>query len=122
MGQHAHQPIYLVTHLQPLPVKVKIESVRARLDRLGVGGGATGNANEFNRRKSLFECVLDTRRRPSALMRSQSLEGIKDKLQLLSERPGAAEQEGKEGNMAAICDLADDLRDAIVDYQVSGDI
>ena len=75
VGQHAHQPIYFVTHLQPLPVKTKIESVRARLDRLGVGGGATGNANEFNRRKSLFECVLDTLRRPSALMRSQSSRG-----------------------------------------------
>jgi len=67
--QHAHETPYLVTHFQPLPVKAKIESVRARLDRLGVGGGATSsrNANEFNRRKSLFECVLDTHRRQTML-------------------------------------------------------
>jgi len=70
VGQHAHEPPYLVTHLQPLPVKAKIESVRARLDRLGVGGETTRNANEINRRKNLFECVLDTRRGQSTLTRS----------------------------------------------------
>ena len=61
VGQHTHEPPCLVTRLlQPLPVKAKIESVRARLDRIGVGGDTTRNTNEFNRRKSLFECVLDT--------------------------------------------------------------
>ena len=49
----------------------------------------------------------------------RALEGIKDKLQLLSERSGTAGNAEKEGDMTAACDLADDLRDAIVDYQVS---
>ena len=49
----------------------------------------------------------------------RALEGIKDKLQLLSEHSGTAEDTEKEGDMSALCDLVDDLRDAIVEYQVS---
>jgi len=43
-------------------------------------------------------------------------------LQLLTERSEAAEDAEKEGAMIAICDLADDLRDVVVEYQVSPDI
>ena len=50
---------------------------------------------------------------------ARALEGIKDKLQLLSEHSGTAEDAEKEGDMNALCDLVDDLRDAIVEYQVS---
>ena len=42
---------------------------------------------------------------------------IKHKLQLLSESFGNADEE--EGDISAVCDLADDVRDAIVEYQVS---
>jgi len=42
-------------------------------------------------------------------------------LQLLPEPPGTGESTEKEGDMTAISDLADDLRDAIVEYQVSAD-
>jgi len=42
-------------------------------------------------------------------------------LQLLSELAGTTEEE-KERDMAVVCDLADDLRDAIVEYQVSTNI
>ena len=52
----------------------------------------------------------------------RALEGIKDKLQLLSEPSGASEHTEKEGDMNTVCDLADGLRDAIVEYQVSIDI
>jgi hypothetical protein len=53
-------PILRITRLQKAPVKNKIESVRARLDRLGAEGDATRNADEFRRRKRLFECVFSS--------------------------------------------------------------
>ena len=40
-------------------------------------------------------------------------------MRLLSERTGADGNAEKQGDMVAICDLADDVRDAIVEYQVS---
>jgi len=43
-------------------------------------------------------------------------------LQTLSERPDTAKYGEKEGDRIAVCDLADDLRDAIVEYQVSASI
>jgi len=49
----------------------------------------------------------------------RALEGIKDKLRFLSEQSGTAEHAEKEGDRIAVCDLADDLRDVIVEYQVS---
>jgi len=55
-----------MTHSQKSPAHKKIESVRARLDRLGVEGDAARSVNEFSRRKGLFECVFDIRHeRPS---------------------------------------------------------
>jgi len=42
-------------------------------------------------------------------------------LQLLPEPPGTDEDAEKEGDMTVVSDLADDLRDAIVEYQVSAD-
>ena len=39
-------------------------------------------------------------------------------MELLSERAPTAEGVENEGDMAAVRDLADDLRDAVVEYQV----
>jgi len=50
----------------------------------------------------------------------RALEGIKDKLELLSKR--SAGHTEKEGDTTAADDLADDLRDAIVEYQVGTNI
>jgi hypothetical protein len=47
------------------------------------------------------------------------MEGIKDKLQLLPDRSGTAERTGSDEDSTAVCDLADDLRDVLVEYQVS---
>ncbi|KAF9644340.1 hypothetical protein BDM02DRAFT_991052 [Thelephora ganbajun] len=85
------------------PVDKKIESVRARLDRFRVEGNAARNADEFRRQKFLFE----------------TLEGVKDRLRLLTERSGTDQHAGKEIDAIAVSDLADDLRDAILDYQFS---
>ena len=52
------------TRLQTSTVKDKIESVRARLDRLRAESeGVAKDANEFRRRKDLYECVHPTLRR-----------------------------------------------------------
>jgi len=84
-----------------------------------VQGDTPRNADELRRRKRLFECVFSIHRGPPTLTWYRVLEEIKDKLQLLSERPGAADYVENEGDVTAACDLADDLRDAIVEYQVS---
>ena len=100
--------------LQTSPVKSKIDSVRARLDRIGVEGEIARNTEEFRRRERLYECVFPTAMNQTARQaNSRALEGIKDKLQLLSERTES------EGDSTAVCDLADDLRDVLVEYQVS---
>jgi len=52
----------------------------------------------------------------------RTLEGIKDKLQLLSEHSGAAEHTENEEGVATARDLADNLRDAIIEYQVGFDV
>ena len=43
-------------------------------------------------------------------------------MELLFERAPTAEGVENEGDMAAVCDLADDLRDAVVEYQVRRNI
>jgi hypothetical protein len=55
----------------------------------------------------------------SRLPNLSALEGIKEKLQRMSERPTVPEE--NEGDMIAVSGLADDLRDAIVEYQVCTD-
>ena len=40
-------------------------------------------------------------------------------MQPLSERSDATEHAEREADMITVCDLADDLRDAIIEYQVS---
>jgi len=89
------------------------------LDRLGEGGDVARNPDEFVRRKNLYECVSSVHHNlTSCLTDLRALEEIKSKLQLVSEGSAAAEGVEKEGSMTAVCDLADDLRDAIVEYQV----
>ena len=65
-----------ITRLQTSPVKNKIESVRARLDRLGMEGNVAKNADELRRRESLYECVSYTHGKQAfALSWSQSSRG-----------------------------------------------
>ncbi|KAF9782707.1 hypothetical protein BJ322DRAFT_1219896 [Thelephora terrestris] len=100
-NQIAHLTAYFGARLkldQTSTVKNKIESVLARLNRFDVEGNTTAN-DESKRHKTLFE----------------ALEGIKDRLQLLSECPST----NKEGDITTVCDLADDLRDAIAEYQLA---
>ena len=48
----------------------------------------------------------------------RTLEGIKDELQILSERSSAVGYKENEADGRAISELAEDLRDAIIEYQV----
>ena len=61
---------------QKSPASKRIESIRARLDRLGVEVDGTRDADELVRRKSLFECVSPIRHeRLPTLIPSQSSRG-----------------------------------------------
>ena len=61
-----------ITRLQKPTVKAKVESVRARLDRIGGERDHAKDADELRRRKNLFECVFHTRcERKSTLNWSQ---------------------------------------------------
>ena len=58
--EHGYNRRRRITYLQASPVKTKMESVRARLDRLGAEEDVAKNADEFKRRKNLYECVFST--------------------------------------------------------------
>jgi hypothetical protein len=83
-------------------------------------GGGPEECNEFRRRKVYSSAYsASTANRLPALTRSQSSRGDQGQVAAsILKRSGTAEAE-KEGDMTAACDLADDLRDAIVEYQVS---
>lgn len=51
-----------------------------------------------------------------------ALEGIRDGLQSLSERSGAADYQENDTDRRAVCELAEDLRDAVIEYQVGRDL
>jgi hypothetical protein len=76
VSEHGYSRRCRITYLQTSPVKNKIESVRARLDRLLAGGDVAKDADEFKRTKNLYECVffVHCEERP-ALNRSQSSRG-----------------------------------------------
>ena len=73
----------------------------------GGGKGYTSTCSSSAVKSS--PCQLDLR----------AFEGIKNKLELLSGRSSDTEHGEKEEDVIAVCDLADDLRDVIVEYQVS---
>lgn len=74
--EHVYGRRRLLTYSQKSPANKKIESVRARLDRLGKEGDAARNADEFRRRKGLFEWVFFVRhKRLLTLTRPQGSRG-----------------------------------------------
>jgi hypothetical protein len=70
----------------------------------------------------LFEWVSSIRcERVSTLIHLRALEGIKDELQPLSERSSAVGYQENDADRHAISELAEELRDTIIEYQVSPD-
>ena len=60
VGEHVYVLKHQITRSQKPMVKTKIESVRARLNRIGEERDAVKNTDELGRRKTLFECVFPT--------------------------------------------------------------
>jgi len=97
----------------------RIKSVLARLDRLGAAVDDAGDGNESKRRAILFESVFSVlHERTSVLTHPRALEGIRDELLEISDRCNAPEYERNKADVRAVCELAEALRDAIVEYQV----
>ena len=101
-------------------MKGKVESILQRLSRLKVEGSTVGDHRGEKRKVILFECVCwyivsgyPHQYHPRAL------EGIKDELLLISERSSADGYEENDADIRAVCELAENLRDVIVEYQVS---
>ncbi|KAF9785184.1 hypothetical protein BJ322DRAFT_1211109 [Thelephora terrestris] len=82
-------------------VKEKIQSTLSWLGRLKVEGSAVGDEGKPEQRKILFEAI----------------EGIEVRLQSLSQSFSATGSQENHKYMEAICGLAGDARDAIIEYQ-----
>ena len=69
---------------------------------------------------NLVECVLSTLHEPvPTLMSHRALEEIKNKLLSILERTKMDGYQKNEADMHAVGELAEDARDAIIEYQVS---
>jgi len=113
-----------LTCRQKVPgVQGKVGSVLARLARLNVGPESTvGGEDESKRRVILFECVSSVDcGRVSVLIYRRTLEGIKDELRPISERSSTVSYQENDADGRTVCELAEDLRDAIIEYQVGHD-
>lgn len=55
-------------------------------------------------------------------MHPSALEGIKDELQILSDRVSDAGYQENDADTRAMCELAENLRDTILEHQVSTDL
>jgi hypothetical protein len=106
------------THLQTSPVNRQDTLCPCAVGPTWSGRGcreeyrgvqATGNFIRVRLSSSASDCTLS---------RSQSSRRDQEQASTLSEGSGTTEYTEKEGDMVAVCDLADDLRDAIVEYQV----
>ncbi|KAF9784574.1 hypothetical protein BJ322DRAFT_1219219 [Thelephora terrestris] len=82
-------------------IKVKIESILARMGGLNLGN--TEDEDESKRRTVLLE----------------ALEGIENKLHSISERSNAVGYRKNDADVQVVCELAEHVRDAVVEYQLS---
>ena len=73
----------------------------------------------LKRKMMLFECVSLVQHKPLlALTLPRALEGIKGKLESILERTSAVEYQENDADKHAISQLAEDVRDAVIEYQV----
>jgi len=100
-------------------VRGKIETILARLGRLKDELGNAGDGGESDRRRILFEWVsFDVCGRLSILPHLRALERIVDELRPLSERSSGLDYQETDSDGQIISELAEDLRDAVMEYQV----
>ena len=83
-------------------------------------GSTIGDEGESKRKMTLVEYVLSTRHEPvPTLMSHRALEEIKNKLQPILERTKMDGYNKNDADSHAVGELAEDARDAIIEYNVS---
>ena len=104
-------------------IKDKTESTLARLGRFTVEGGTAKDKGELKRKMILFEYVGATQHEPvPALIPCRTLEEIKDELRSMLERTSAVGYKETDADVHTVGELAEDVRDAVIEYQVSPDL
>jgi len=106
------------------PLKNKFDSAIAGLDRLHLQGDDDGiwNGNGDERWAKLFEWVSEANYRlPLRSFSSSTLRLIRDTGNVLYNRINTEGYEEFQDDIQAVSAIADDIRDALLDYQVCND-
>lgn len=92
------------------------------MDRLTAGGSTFADESESKRKVILFECVSPyiTSELPRQ-HHDRALEGIKEELRPILDRSDSVGYKENDGDVRAMCELAEDATDAIMEYQVGPD-
>ena len=107
------------------PSKNKLDSAMARLNRLcsqdeGDNDGLW-NENGHEKRAKLFEWVFGiTHNLPSRSFCTSTLRLIRDAGNVLYDRINTEGYEESQDDVQAASEIAEDIRDALIDYQVCG--
>ena len=103
--------------------KGKIEAALERLDKLGSGENAEEAIDAQGSVLHVGPLKLVTSASYSVLrlFLSSTLNRIKHKLQAVLGHVGAADYTGNEEDVRVVSGLMDEIRDAVMDYQVSDD-
>jgi len=101
--------------------KERIEYTIARLDRLGSGKDDkdTVDAQESKRRADLFTLVAWAHRSILRSLHYSTLDETRDSLQEVLDRAGAVDYVENDEDRQTVSNLVDDIRDAVIEYQVS---
>ena len=105
-------------------LKNKLDSAMARLDRLCLQDEDAGlwDENEHKQRAKLFEWVFRiTHNLPSRSFSTSTLRLIKDAGDVLYNRINTEGYKESQDDIQAVSGIAEDIRDALLDYQVCSD-
>ena len=116
---------YLLTPGQKCtPLKNKLDSTMARLDRLCLREGDDGlwDENWHRQREQLFWSVFGMNRNlPSRSFSTSTLRSIGDTGKVLYNRINTEGYEESQDDIQAVSRIAEDIRDVLLDYQVCRD-
>ena len=106
------------------PLKNKLDSAMARLDRLCLQDEDAGiwDENEHEQRAKLFEWVFRINRNlPSRSFSASTLRLIRDAGNVLCNRINTEGYKESQDDIQAVSGIAEDIRDTLLDYQVCSD-
>ena len=116
---------YLLTFGQKsTPLKDKLDSAMARLDRMCLPDDDNGlwNGNGHEQRAKLFGCVFGINYNlPSCSISTSTLRLIGNTGSVLYNRMNTEGYEESQDDIQAVSRIAEDIRDALLDYQVCSD-